>query len=83
MLRTGKKLTLAITFNYRSEDDVYSATALRRVDKRGRVSATSRMLAEREAYIDDKEERTGLTATWSAIYDRMRCNIRSYPLKSD
>jgi hypothetical protein len=73
LLRIGKKLTIVLAFNYRSEDDDHSATASTRVDKRGRVSATSRMLAEREAYIADEEERTGRTATWSAVYDRMRC----------
>ncbi|KAJ6050550.1 uncharacterized protein N7446_010659 [Penicillium canescens] len=66
LLRIGKKLTIVIAFNYRSEDEDYSATASRRVDKRGRVSATSRMLTEREAHIADEEERTGRTATWSA-----------------
>lgn len=83
LLRIGKKLTIVIAFNYRSEDDDNSATASRGVDKRGRVSATSRMLAEREAHIADEEERSGRTATWSAVYDRMRCNVRSCPLKSD
>ena len=83
LLRIGKKLTIVIAFNYRSEDEDHSATASGRVDKRGRVSATSRMLTEREAHIADEEERTGRTATWSAVYDRMRCNVRSCPLKSD
>ncbi|KAJ5737400.1 uncharacterized protein N7483_002525 [Penicillium malachiteum] len=83
LLRIGKKLTIVVVFNYRSEDDDHSVTASKRVDKRGRVSTTSRMLTEREAHIADEEERTGRTATWSAVYDRMRCNIRSCPLKSD
>ncbi|KAJ5226336.1 hypothetical protein N7468_007561 [Penicillium chermesinum] len=83
LLRIGKKLTIAIAFNYRSKDDDHAGSASRRFDKRGRVSATSRMLAEREAHIAAEEERTGRTATWSVVYDRMRCNVRSCPLKSD
>jgi hypothetical protein len=63
LLCIGKKLTIVIVFNYRSEDNDHSATALTRVDKRGCVSVISRMLAEREAYIANKEERTGRTAT--------------------
>jgi organic radical activating enzyme len=83
LLRIGKKLTIVIAFNYRSEDDDQSTSASRRVDKRPRVSATSRMAAEREAHIATEEERTGRTATWSLVYDRMRCNVRSCPLRSD
>jgi len=83
LLRIGKKLTLVIAFNYRSEDDDQSTSVSRRVDKRGRVSATSRMVAEREAHIAAEEERTGQTATWSVVYDRIRCNIRVCPLRSD
>lgn len=63
LLRIGKKLTIVIAFNYRSEDDDYSAIELTRVDKRGRASVTSRMLAKREAYIADEEERTSRFAT--------------------
>ncbi|KAJ5917574.1 hypothetical protein N7466_011128 [Penicillium verhagenii] len=52
-------------------------------EERGRVSATSRMLAERGALIDAEEEATGRPSTWSLVYDRMRCVIRSCPLMSD
>ncbi|KAJ5155676.1 hypothetical protein N7492_008479 [Penicillium capsulatum] len=41
------------------------------------------MLAEREAHIDAEEETTGRPSTWSLVYDRMRCGVRSCPLKSD
>lgn len=41
------------------------------------------MLAEREAHIDAEEEATGRSSTWSLVYDRMRCLIRSCPLMSD
>ncbi|KAE8385937.1 hypothetical protein BDV23DRAFT_164071 [Aspergillus alliaceus] len=43
LLHIGKKLTIAIPFNYRIEDDDYSASVSRKVNKRGRVSATSRI----------------------------------------
>ncbi|CAI7587791.1 unnamed protein product [Penicillium manginii] len=56
---------LLIAFNYRSEDDDQSTSASRRVDKRGCVSATSRMVAEREAYVAAEEERTGDESTES------------------
>jgi hypothetical protein len=74
---------VVIAFTYSYEDEDYSAVALRRVDKRGRVSIISRMWTEREAYIADEEERTRRAATWSAMYDRIRYNIRSCPLESD
>lgn len=83
LLRIGKKLTIVIAFNYRSEDEDQYMPASRKVDKRGRVSATSRMVAEREAHIAAQEERTGRTATWSVVYDRMRCHVRACPLRSD
>jgi hypothetical protein len=41
------------------------------------------MVAEREAHIAAEEERTGRRATWSLVYDRMRCSVRSCPLRSD
>ncbi|KAF7589594.1 hypothetical protein BBP40_004054 [Aspergillus hancockii] len=41
------------------------------------------MLAERDAHIDAEEESTGRTSTWSLVYSRMRCDVRSCPLKSD
>lgn len=47
----GKTLTIDIMFNYRGEDEVP-----RKVEKRGRVSATSRMLAERKRHIDVEED---------------------------
>jgi hypothetical protein len=57
LLRIGKKITIEIAFNYRGDDDGHSMPS-RRVEKGGRVSATSRMLAEREAHIDAEEETT-------------------------
>lgn len=53
------------------------------VDKRGRLSATKRMLAERDAQIDAEEESTGRPSTWNLVYGRMRCDVRSCHLNSD
>lgn len=83
LLRMGKKIRVLIAFNYGHDDDDQARPASRRVEKRGRVSATSRMLAEREAHIDAEEEATRRPTTWSLVYDRMRCVIRSCPLISD
>ncbi|CAI7613187.1 unnamed protein product [Penicillium pancosmium] len=83
LLRMGKKIRVLIAFNYGHDDDDQARPASRRVEKRGRVSATSRMLAEREAHVDAEEEVTGRPSTWSLVYDRMRCVIRSCPLMSD
>lgn len=58
LLLIGKKLTRVIAFNYRSEDDDQSTSASRKVNKRGRVSALSKMVAEREDHIAAEEERT-------------------------
>lgn len=82
LLRMGKKIRILIAFNYGHDDDQLRPTS-RRIEKRGRVSATSRMLAEREEHINAEEETTGRPSTWSLVYDRMRCVIRSCPLKSD
>jgi hypothetical protein len=79
----GKKLTSVIAFDYRHDDDGHPMPASTRVEKRGRVSATGRMLAEREAHIDAEEESTGRPSTWSLVYDCMRCDVRSCPLRSD
>jgi predicted nucleotidyltransferase len=51
--------------------------------KRGRVSTTSRMLAEREAYIVAEEEVTGQPSTWERVYELIQYNVRSCPHKSD
>lgn len=42
LVRIGKTLTINIMFHYRGDDEVPQ-----KVEKRGRVSAISRMLAER------------------------------------
>ncbi|KAJ5531481.1 hypothetical protein N7527_004874 [Penicillium freii] len=54
LCRRGKKLRLSITFKY-VEDDRLSKTALGRVEKRGRLSVTKRMLNERDVQLDAEE----------------------------
>lgn len=84
LIRIGKKNTVVVTLNYEYEDDDgHAMSASRRVEKRGRVSRTGRMLAERDAYISADEERTGRPAAWSLVYERMRCHVRSCPLRSE
>ncbi|KAH8435047.1 uncharacterized protein LDX57_012676 [Aspergillus melleus] len=86
LLRIGKKISVTIALNYRYDDDVNdgsTTSASRRVEKRGRESRTKRMLAEREECINAEEESTGRASTWSLVYERMRCQVRSCPLKSD
>ncbi|KAJ5588708.1 hypothetical protein N7537_011386 [Penicillium hordei] len=83
LIRVGKILTIEIVFNYRGDDDGPSMSVSRTGEKRGRVSATSRMLAERERLIHNEEENTGRPATWDLVYGFMRCDVRSCPLKSD
>ncbi|KAH8430182.1 uncharacterized protein LDX57_007852 [Aspergillus melleus] len=85
LLRIGKKITVIIALNYRYDDvdDAPITSASRRVEKRGRGSRTTRMLAEREECINAEEENTGQPSTWSLVYERMRCHVRSCPLRSD
>lgn len=58
LLRIGRKLMIETAFTYREDDDGHSMPPPRGVEKRGRVPATSRLLAEREAHIEVEEEIT-------------------------
>ncbi|KAJ5929139.1 hypothetical protein N7454_006987 [Penicillium verhagenii] len=51
LVRMGKTLTIDIVFHYRGDDEVPQ-----KIEKRGRVSATSRMLADRRRRIDIEED---------------------------
>ncbi|KAA8641518.1 uncharacterized protein ATNIH1004_011654 [Aspergillus tanneri] len=84
LLRIGKKLTVTIVFSYTKDDDddSYMLTS-RRGEKRGRMSKTKTMLAERDAYIAAEEERTGRPSSWNLVYEQMRCRVSACPLKSD
>ncbi|KAL3488609.1 hypothetical protein BJX62DRAFT_239832 [Aspergillus germanicus] len=64
MLRIAKKLTISIAFSFRQDDN--GCTPTKKGDKRGRVSATNIMLAERDAYIAEEEERTGRPSAWNS-----------------
>ena len=79
----GRRIRILVAFNYGHDNDDHSRPTSRKSEKRGCVSVTSRMLAEREVYIDAEEETAGRPSTWSHVYDRMRCYVRLCPLKSD
>ena len=66
----GKKIRILIAFNYGHDDDQLRPISWR-IEKRGCVLVTSRMLAEREEYINVEEETTGWPLTWSLVYDCM------------
>ncbi|KAH1971260.1 hypothetical protein KXV92_007769 [Aspergillus fumigatus] len=76
LLRMGKKLRVVISFNY-GRDDTDDMSTARKVDKRGRVSATRKMLTEPDAQIDAEENSTGRPSDWRFVYERMRCEARS------
>lgn len=78
LVRMGKTLTIDIVFHYRGDDEVPQ-----KVEKRGRVSATSRMLAERQRRLNIEEDITERPATWDLVYGLMRCDVRSCPHKCD
>ncbi|KAL4918747.1 hypothetical protein BDW62DRAFT_217518 [Aspergillus aurantiobrunneus] len=63
-------LTVSIAFSYRQDDNGSSPT--KKGDKRGRVSATNLMLAERDAYIAEEEERTRRPSAWNSVYELMQ-----------
>ncbi|KAL4951760.1 hypothetical protein BDW69DRAFT_201237 [Aspergillus filifer] len=83
LLRIAKKLTVSIAFSYRQGDNGHDSTPTRKGDKRGHVSATNIMLAERDAYIAEEEERTGRPSAWNTVYGLMQCNVRSCQLNSN
>lgn len=49
---------IEIAFIYREDNNSYSIPPLRKFEKRGRVSITSRILAKYKAYIIAEEEVT-------------------------
>ncbi|PLB48212.1 hypothetical protein P170DRAFT_208275 [Aspergillus steynii IBT 23096] len=70
-LRIGKRLTLKIAFSFKQDDNGHDSSPARRGEKRGRVSATTTMLAERDAYIAAEEDVTGRPAAWNTVYELM------------
>lgn len=69
----GKKLRLNICFNYVDDDP----TAGRKGEKRGRSSATRRMLEERDAQLDAEENTCGPQVVWRRVYNLMKCAMPS------
>ena len=67
----GKQLRLGICFNY--VEDSHPPTAGRKGEKRGKTSATRRMLDERDAQLDAEENVCGQPAVWRRVYNLMKC----------
>lgn len=70
LIQAGKKLTVSMTFNYRTTQ----SSLVRSRDKRSRPSATNRMLAERSVQIDAEEDSSGQPSAWRYVYKLMRCS---------
>jgi hypothetical protein len=68
LFRRGKKIRLKISINY-IED---SGPLPSETDKRGNLSVTTRMLADRDAQID-AEQASGQQSVWRDVYRVMRC----------
>ncbi|PCG88691.1 Hypothetical protein PENO1_108860 [Penicillium occitanis (nom. inval.)] len=83
LLHIGKRLNVAIVFNFGQDLNGDEPLSTKRGEKRGRMTATNIMLAERDAWIGAEEERTGRPSTWNFVYELMQCNSRSCQLSSD
>jgi hypothetical protein len=73
LFRTGKKLTLNMSFNY-TEGSHTQSSGSGSTDKRGSSSATQRMLVDRQAEINAEEQVTGRAPVWDHVYSVMRCS---------
>lgn len=71
----GKRLTLKIGFNY--VEDCTSPPAGRKGEKRGKSSATKRMLDERDAQLDAEENVSGQQSIWRHVYGLLKCDSAS------
>jgi len=71
LLRSGKKLRVDISFNYK-DSSPDSANSPKRGNGRG-SSATKRMLAQRDAQLDEEQQTTGKPSAWNEVYALMRC----------
>jgi hypothetical protein len=81
--RKGKKLRIDISFHYAETGRQSVGSSLKKSDKRGPVSTTQRMLAERESQLDAEEQSSGQPSIWREVYSVMRCpgppcNLGSY-----
>ena len=71
LLQDGRKLRVALTFNY--TDSSPSTTATSRQKGKLGSSATRRMLAERTAQLDAENEAGSGPSVWQQVYALMRC----------
>ena len=69
----GKKLRVYLSFNYVGAGPQLTASLVKRADKRGPVSTTQCMLAERELQLAAEEESSGQPSIWRGVYNLMRC----------
>ena len=69
----GKELRLNLSFNHVEAQSRSSSSSTKKGDKRGRKSASSRMLAERDRQLDAEEEESGQPALWPQVYAFMGC----------
>ena len=79
----GKKLRIDISFHCAETGRRSVGSSLKKSDKRGPVSTTQRMLAERESQLDAEEQSSGQPSIWREVYSVMRCpgppcNLGSY-----
>jgi hypothetical protein len=72
LFHRGKKLKLSISFNY-VDAPQSTTTSLRRTEKRGRLSRTHRMLAERDEQVGAEEAASGEPSIWADMYRLFRC----------
>ncbi|CAN9251087.1 unnamed protein product [Alternaria alternata] len=70
--RAGKKLRVDVSFNY-VETGQPAPTTSARGGKRGYLSATQQMLAERDSQVDAEEGTSSLPSVWQDVYNLMRC----------
>lgn len=69
--RSGKKLRVDLTFNYKDSTSSSSAAA-NRGNKRG-SHATQRMLTDRASQLDAEQQSSGQFSAWVDVYTLMRC----------
>ena len=71
LFRSGKKLTVNLSFNYLDTKPPPAGSA-KRGPKRA-LSATQTMLADRDAQLEEEEEETGKAPMWKEVYAIFRC----------
>ena len=68
--RAGKKLRVDLSFSYGSPGSTSSSSS--KTQKRGRLSATQRMLSERAVQLNANEDDSGRPPAWAQAYRVMR-----------